>query len=251
MRYFTGDFHFCDDRLHLYGRELVATNSDEIDNIIIENWNNIIKDNDEIYILGDVAYTEEGLKYISQLNGKKILIKGNYDQQFTQNELLEYFDDVCDNIIIHIDDEEIYLNHYPTNAKTNMFNLVSHIHGTWKVQRNMINVGVDAWHFQPVSEDMIRFQINGIRKHYDKNVFAGELPSNNVKSDVDKHKYQLNWIKDDDDVSWLYKWKTENDETLIIREYEGVFIGTLSYKPYTIKGTKSEMEEKFKVKIGG
>ena len=30
----------------------------------------------------------------------------------------------------------------------------------------------------PISEDMIKFQINGIRNYYDQNVFAGELLSN-------------------------------------------------------------------------
>ena len=54
-------------------------------------------------------------------------------------------------------------------------NIVAHIHGTWKVKRNMINVGVDAWHFTPVSEDMIKFQINGIRNYYDENVFMDEI----------------------------------------------------------------------------
>jgi hypothetical protein len=42
----------------------------------------------------------------------------------------------------------------------------------------MVNVGVDAWHFTPVSEDLIKFQMGGIRNHYDQNVFAGELISN-------------------------------------------------------------------------
>jgi len=34
------------------------------------------------------------------------------------------------------------------------------------------------WHFQPVSDEMILWQMNGIRKFYDQNVFAGELDCN-------------------------------------------------------------------------
>lgn len=54
-------------------------------------------------------------------------------------------------------------------------------HGTWKVKRNIINVGVDAWHFIPVSEDLIKFQINGIRNHYDENVFMDEIKISDKK----------------------------------------------------------------------
>jgi hypothetical protein len=50
----------------------------------------------------------------------------------------------------------------------------------------MVNVGADANHFTPMSEDWIKFQMNGIRNHYDINVFAGELKSNilNRKGEV-------------------------------------------------------------------
>jgi len=72
----------------------------------------------------------------------------------------------------------IYLNHYPAKCIDNLFCLTGHIHGLWKVQRNMINVSCDAWNFTPVSEDEIIFCMNAIRNHYDEHVFAGELPSN-------------------------------------------------------------------------
>jgi len=46
--------------------------------------------------------------------------------------------------ILLCNEEEVYIDHYPTNGKSDIFNVVGHIHGTWKVQRNMVNVGVDA-----------------------------------------------------------------------------------------------------------
>lgn len=249
MNYFSSDFHFGDDRLNLFGRDLIANNSKEIDDLIIKNWNETVSEGDLAFILGDVAYNREGLKKVSELNGTKILIRGNYDQQFTQQELSLYFDDICDDLTIYLDEEPIYLNHYPTNCKSNMFNITAHIHGTWKVQRNMINVGVDAWHFQPVSGDMIRFQIGGIRNHYDQNVFAGELVANNMRTEVDKHKYQLNWIKQEEDNSWIKRWQTNTGECLSIVEDDGIYKATISYEPIKFEGTLQEIEEKFKVKI--
>jgi calcineurin-like phosphoesterase family protein len=186
--YFISDTHFGDERLNLYGRDLVFKNSKVFELKIIENWNNVVNKNDLVIVVGDVAFSEENLTILNRLNGKKWLVKGNYDisKEFggtakfkiSDDLLKKYFEKVVDDMTIKIGDEDVYINHFPTNAKINMFNIVGHIHGTWKVQRNMINVGCDAWHFTPISEDMIKFQMNGIRKHYDQNVFAGELVAN-------------------------------------------------------------------------
>lgn len=184
MRYFTSDIHFDDDRLNLFGRDLLFDNKEDFDKHIIKTWNETVKEDDIVFVLGDVALSENGLENIGKCNGIKFLIKGNYDEKETakydvsDDLLLKYFKKVAKDGFIKINDEKIYLNHYPTNCKKEFFNLCGHIHGTWKVQRNMINVGTDAWHFKPISEEMIKFQINGIRKHYDENVFAGELEAN-------------------------------------------------------------------------
>ena len=72
----------------------------------------------------------------------------------------------------------VHLNHYPVEARPDIFNLVGHIHSLWKVQRNMINVSTEAWSYFPVSIEKIEFTIEAIKKHYDQNVFAGELDTN-------------------------------------------------------------------------
>lgn len=192
MRYFTSDMHFGDTRLNLFGRDLVANNHLEIERIIITNWNKTITSDDTVYVIGDVALNSEGLNIMQLLNGNKILVRGNYDQQFSFTKLEQYFSQIYDHMTIYINDEPIYLNHYPTNCKSECFNITGHVHGTWKVQRNMINVGTDAWHFIPVSEDMIKFQMNGIRKHYDQNVFAGEMDCNMAHKPIVIMDYKLN-----------------------------------------------------------
>jgi len=174
MIYFTADTHFGDERLNLYQRDLIASSAKEIDDLIIKNWNDIVKDEDTIYHLGDFTTKKEFLPIANQLNGYKILIKGNYDDQFTDEELLRYFNEVYENRLV----KGYYLNHYPNKGSMNYFNLVGHIHGLWKVQRNMINVGCDAWHFKPISLERINFTKNAIIKHFDDNVFAGGLECN-------------------------------------------------------------------------
>lgn len=182
MIYFTSDTHFGDDRLNLYGRDLVCKTSQEMDELIINNWNEVVTSEDTVYHLGDVAMNEAALECVSKLNGKKILIKGNYDEKISDDILLKYFDEVYTNKIISygssLPQKLLFLNHYPVKGDDMMFNIVGHIHGLWKVQRNMVNVGCDAWHFKPISLDLVMFSINGINKFYDANVFAGELECN-------------------------------------------------------------------------
>ena len=184
MRYFTSDIHFDDPRLNLYSRDLVFKSAEECDNNYIKNWNALITDKDTVFVIGDVAMTLKGLEKVKQLKGKKILIKGNYDEKETSKYdvsdelLLQYFDKVITSGYITINNEKVFLNHYPINGSDKYFNLVGHIHGLWKVQRNMINVSMDCWHFTPISEDVIIFTMNAIRKYYDQNVFSGELECN-------------------------------------------------------------------------
>lgn len=187
-RFYISDMHFGDERLNLYGRDLMFKDSKECDDYIIDTWNKTISKNDQVIVIGDISMTKDGLKKISKLNGEKILVKGNYEisekeggtakYDVDDKLLLNYFTKVVTELYVKVNGEDIYVNHFPTNARQDMFNIVGHIHGTWKVQRNMINVGCDAWHFTPVSEDLIKFQINGIRNHYDQNVYAGELLAN-------------------------------------------------------------------------
>lgn len=187
-RFLISDTHFNDNRLNLYGRNLMFKNSQEVDDYIIKKWNETVDKNDVVYHLGDVSMDKEGFEKIKELNGKKILIKGNYDinkenggtAKFNIDDkfLLKYFDEVYDELEIEIDGEKIFLNHFPAKIREDVFNICGHIHGLWKCSRNSINVGVDAWHFMPVSEDLIKFQMGGIRNHYDQNVYAGELKAN-------------------------------------------------------------------------
>ena len=72
---------------------------------------------------------------------------------------------------ITLGEQEYYLNHYPAKCIDKPFAITGHIHGLWKVQKNMINVGVDAWHFKPVTEAEIKFCTTAVQKYYDKNVF--------------------------------------------------------------------------------
>jgi len=180
MRYFTSDKHFGETRLDLFHRDLLNITTEQFDIMLIANFSKLTK-LDTLYHLGDVALNEEKIFLLDSLVCKKILIRGNYDMENKVNQkyLEQVFDEIHDELEIEIDGVKMYLNHYPTKCKDDMFNLTGHIHGLWKVQKNMINVGCDTWHFKPVSEKKIMFTYNAIQKYYDDNVF----PQNIIKDE--------------------------------------------------------------------
>lgn len=79
MNYYISDLHFgCQNKYE--GRTL------EYDKLIKENWNRVVHNNDNVYILGDIG-REGGNKeieylceIISTLKGNKILIQGNHEK---------------------------------------------------------------------------------------------------------------------------------------------------------------------------
>jgi calcineurin-like phosphoesterase family protein len=172
MIYFTSDTHFKDERLELFHRDMFDLTTNQIDTIMLQNLTDTLKKDDTLYHLGDVALKDEGLLNMN-LPCRKILIKGNYDEEgrINQELLNSIFDEIYDELTINIQGVDFYLNHYPNKCIDKEMSICGHIHGLWKVQKNMINVGTDAWHFKPVSEDKIIFTYNAIKKHYDDNVF--------------------------------------------------------------------------------
>jgi calcineurin-like phosphoesterase family protein len=212
MIHFTCCTHFFDDRLELLGRPFSSV--EEMNSHIVENWNKKVKPDDEVYHLGDaikfdrfdieddangypLKISDENLEKISilgRLNGKKHLILGNYDPSldktnFYFQEYSKYFLSISNNFSLDVNERDLtfklFLTHKPIHAVKDRFNIVGHIHGAWKIQRNMLNVCQDAHHYYPVSFDKILFYYQGISKGYfDENVFCQESAANKTTARI-------------------------------------------------------------------
>lgn len=182
MKYFTSDWHINEDRIGLNEKpNLFFRNFKSIDEqnqaIVDGCLNACIKKEDEFFHLGDVVYkwdneAENILSYLKEvIPCKWTLLLGNYDTNY--NKLAEYFERIIEVDLIEIKGRKYYLNHYPIKCKNfkHHFGITGHIHGLWKVQRNMVNVGVDAWNFRFVDENQIDFIRTACEEHYDENVF--------------------------------------------------------------------------------
>lgn len=175
MKYYvTSDLHLGETRFEIMARPF--KNQMEHVNALIGNYNNVVGKNDMVFWVGDVCYKQypEFVKYVDKFNGKKILIRGNHDTDITDEIFLKYFDTIVPEgqgiTIEH--DIPLYLTHYPTCGREDMFNLVGHIHSAWKYQKNMFNIGVDTNHFRPVDLDTIKNHITAISEYYDEDVWC-------------------------------------------------------------------------------
>ncbi len=175
--WFTSDWHAYDDRHDCLGRGF--KNSRDMLNTIIANFIGKVESDDLVYHLGDMCGPQStDVHFMQGLPGRHYLIRGNYDTA-SDEYYRKYFVDVYDSYKLVTDcGIKLHLTHEPCKGLVTHFNIVGHIHSTWKVQRNMINVGVDVWHFSPVSLEQILKTRKLLTTIYDHNVFAGELPVN-------------------------------------------------------------------------
>ncbi len=179
MNWFISDTHFNDPRItpefNPYFRPFKSVK--EQNRTMLDMINANVGKNDRLFHVGDVSVDPDGILLLKKVKCKhRTLVLGNHDVD--DPEKMPLLMDAFDGHVWEYTDfspmdgsQWLHLNHYPTKAVDDAFNIVGHVHGLWKVQPNMINVGVDAWHFKPVSLDTIKFVMNAIKNDYDKNVF--------------------------------------------------------------------------------
>lgn len=148
MIFFTADTHFGHKNIIEYCKRPFSS-VDEMNRIIIENWNSVITPEDTVYHLGDVAF-HRGLDCVRKLNGKLILISGNHDKRMHKCKFREVGFELLEN------KSKVWrfnLAHWPhpQNFDKNFFNLCGHVHGAWKEKDGWLNVGQDVWNYKPVS----------------------------------------------------------------------------------------------------
>lgn len=96
MRIFvTADLHFNhkniltpkrNDKGRLVHPGRPFTSKEEMNEALIQNWNNRVTPEDAVFVLGDVSFggTYETIDLCSRLNGIKVLVMGNHDRKWTK-----------------------------------------------------------------------------------------------------------------------------------------------------------------------
>jgi len=171
--WFISDTHFFHEKIKFY-----CDRPDNWFEKIIDNWNDIISEEDNVWHLGDFMFgkQESKIKYLKEnLIGNVKLIQGNHERSgsawFMDNFNMELIKKRF--ITIVIEDKKIALSHVPLKAellkKEKIYmNIHGHIHNSAyaiKEEKNClwVNVSVEVINYKPVSFETIMKNVEFLR----------------------------------------------------------------------------------------
>jgi calcineurin-like phosphoesterase family protein len=169
--YFSADLHLSHHNIISYADRPFKT-ALEMNNILIDNFNACVRQNDDVYILGDFSFSrdiEEIKDQINMLNGFKYLVLGNHDREIAKH-ISEFtkpglFVKVVDNYVVKHNHEKIFCSHYSHRVWNGSHHSVQHCfghsHGSLPPFGKSVDVGIDSpWvtgkkEYRPFSVDEI------------------------------------------------------------------------------------------------
>lgn len=129
---------------------------EEMDELLIQNWNAHIEDNTTIYHLGDFSFrasVDYAQEVLGRLNGRIHLVVGNHDHK----DVLKFsrWESVSNLKSIKYHKQKIILCHYAMRSwdgkHRGSWHLFGHSHGQLMDRGKATDVGVDCWDYRPVS----------------------------------------------------------------------------------------------------
>lgn len=128
---------------------------------IIDTINKNVRQQDVLWILGDVAFGKENLKYIRMINCNKInLVLGNHDVYSIEDYLNAGFNKVFG----MVDYKEFVLSHMPVHTQQldtrYKYNIHGHLHNEVIEDTRYFNVNIDVMDIRVISLEEVRSAIN-------------------------------------------------------------------------------------------
>ncbi len=161
MRWFISDTHFGHKNVIEYSKRPFKSVK-QMDDTMIARWNRNVKENDDVFMLGDFGLAGTGYltDVLHSLNGNKILIRGNHDGSPDKMKRIG-FEAVVEEAMIYIDGYEVRLSHYPNPFENEMLRLHGHIHELGKpfFDNGQMCMCVELWNYTPVSEKTVQKMI--------------------------------------------------------------------------------------------
>jgi calcineurin-like phosphoesterase family protein len=157
MIYATSDTHFGHKNVIVYSNRPYSS-VEEMDEVLIDNWNSVVKPGDLVYHLGDFSFyksREQTKKVLYRLNGQKNLIFGNHDKEIRRhaNEFLngKLFATMQDYKELEYYKTKIVMFHFPILSWNKLHHRSIHIHGhshnSIPSQGRRVDIGVDSTAF--------------------------------------------------------------------------------------------------------
>lgn len=159
--FFISDLHLGHKNIIKFSRDYrVGLTIEEHNEWLVSQWNSVVGKGDIVYVLGDVAFGHENLKYLDQMKGQKFLIRGNHDGGD-----ISVFKPYFQNIYGLLKYKGFWLSHAPIHPASlrNLFNLHGHVHQNTLEDLRYINVSVEALNGIPISLDTLKLMVEDRR----------------------------------------------------------------------------------------
>ena len=190
-RWYTSDLHLGHERIiELCKRPFESVQ--HMNESIVTNWNNVVMDEDTVYILGDLAMGKiyDSLALVATLKGNKVLVPGNHDRVHPcypqraakAEQMRRAYEDAGLTIaplevtmpngwkLCHFPAsgdhtaEDRYPEYRPTVADGQWL-IHGHVHDLWRIKGKQVNVGVDVWNYHPVVEENLSLYAEAFDAH--------------------------------------------------------------------------------------
>jgi calcineurin-like phosphoesterase family protein len=165
--FFASDLHLGHTNILEYCKRPFS-HVDHMNRVLINNWNQRVKEDDVVYHLGDFCFRggsqggqNKAQYWEEKLNGKIIHISGNHDSNNSVKSILKQ-------AVLSFGNKLVLAQHEPPTMRLEVpdifdFVLCGHVHEKWKYiwlpdsedPIPIINIGVDQWDFKPVKMDEI------------------------------------------------------------------------------------------------
>lgn len=160
MNYYIADTHFDHKNIIAFDNRPFFTLT-EMNNTLIENWNNKVSKTDTVFILGDFCWSKEDrwIEILSQLQGSKILIQGNHDLKQMSATLKHKFQDIAAYKEITDNGRKVIMSHYPipfykSDYNNKVYHLYGHVHNT-----------VEEKYLQELKQQILKTDIRETGRH--------------------------------------------------------------------------------------
>lgn len=162
------DPHFNHKNIIEYG-ERPFTDLEEMQEVLIRRYNELVANDDIVYWLGDVGFCSKEImtSIITRMHGYKILIMGNHDWHKSRNWFLDAgFTEVTKYPIIVRN--QLILSHQPMPMSDDYtyFNIHGHVHQDTLDSQFHFNASVEVTEYRPVLLDKIEQVFYTKKKNY-------------------------------------------------------------------------------------
>lgn len=174
--YAIADTHFGHGNIIKYcARPFMTRLPEEMDAVMIQNWNSIVNKHEEVYFLGDLRYgssATSAVDYLDRLNGHITFIKGNHDHRI---------ENMLDYAMVQFQGYRFLLIHNPEDweGQYNSWIIHGHFHDNdltrypfINFEHKTVNVCVETTRYSPISLQEI---VDRIRA-YEKNPEMENIP---------------------------------------------------------------------------